>query len=354
MRRVGGAETRRNILVDGNNLIHRAYFAYVESRVREGLAPLCTSGRAPKGGYPTGVIYGSLAMLSSWLYDINNPTRICVFFDGVPKRRLDLDPNYKGDRDFAERGLNLSDPSGTGIRHPRKLLDGYEADCEIDVLAHVFSLLGCDVFHHPEEEADDLVASFVKAHPDELHVVISDDKDFFQLLVNPRVVVFRPGSKDDRFFDAEKATNHWAKFQKGSHPPVPVSQVRMFKSLCGDSSDSIIGIERLRKKVALPLCHLSSVDEVYASGFPGWSKSEKEKALFLRERIRINYELVGFHEDIPLDPCLRKVAADFATAKLVLRDDLDITAVDLRPFRLGAAEPPAPVLPDIEPWLADI
>ena len=354
MRRVGGPETNRNVLVDGNNLIHRAYFAYCQSRIREGLRPLCTPGKPPRGGYPTGVIYGSLVMLSSWLYDINAITKISVFFDGVPRRRLALDPGYKGDRDFAERGLKLSDPSGTGVRFERDLLDGFHAECEIDVLAHLMSLLGCDVYHHPDEEADDLVASFVSSKPDEMHVVVSDDKDFFQLLTNPRVVVFRPGNKEDRFFDAEKAEAHWAKFQKGSHPPVPVSQVRMFKSLCGDSSDSIIGIERLRKKVALPLCHLSSVDEVYASGFPNWSKSEKEKALFLRERIRINYELVGLHDDIPLEPCRKNVSSDFSKAKEILREDLDISSVDLRPFQMGAPEPVQPAQIPLDSWLSDI
>ncbi len=224
MRKIGGLETRRNILVDGNNLIHRAYFAWVESRAREGLPPLV----APKSKYPTGILEGSFSMLSSWLCSMNEPTRVSVFFDGVPKRRLELDPSYKGDRDFADRGLKLSDPSKTGVRHPICLRDGFEAGCEIDVLAHLFSLLDCDVYHDPDEEADDLIASFIKIRPDEMHVIVSDDKDFFQLLVNPRVVIYRPGSKDERFFDAEKATNHWKKFGGGSHLAVPVSQVRMF------------------------------------------------------------------------------------------------------------------------------
>lgn len=354
MRRVGGSEVRRNVLVDGNNLVHRAYFAYVEARSRDGLPPLKTSGQPPRGGYPTGVIYGSLSMLGSWLYDIGPASTLSVFFDGVPKRRLAIDPNYKGDRDFAERGLRMSDPSGTGVRFPRDLRDGYHADCEVDVLAHVLSLLGADVYHHPDEEADDLVASFARSRPDEVNIVVSDDKDFFQLLTNPRVVVFRPGSKEDRFYDAERAEAHWARLNQGSHPPVPVTHVRMFKSLCGDSSDSIIGIERLRKKVALPLCHLSSVDDVYASGFPGWSKAEREKALFLRERIRVNYELVGFHDQIPLEPCLRKVGRDLPMAKEILREDLDIVSLDLHPFRLGSEEPETPVQIPLDPWLQGI
>lgn len=347
MRTVGGVETRRNVLVDGNNLIHRAYFAYCESRVREGLDPL-TSNQ----GYPTGVIYGSLSMLTGWLYEIENPSGISVFFDGVPKRRIEIDPNYKKDRDFTERGLKMSDPSKSG-RKPKKLVDGYEAECEIDILAHILGLAGCQVYHDAEEEADDLIASFVKSHADEVNIIVSDDKDFFQLLTNPRVIIYRPGGKDGRFYDAEKAEQHWARLNKGKHPAVPVGSVRMFKSLCGDSSDGIVGIERLRKKVAVPLCYLASVDQLYASGFPDWSQSEKEKALFLRNRIRINYELVGFHDDVELEKSRRKVDKDLPMAKLILTDDLNINGIDLFPFRIGedSAKPEfRNVVPD---WLAD-
>jgi len=353
MRRIGGEETKRNVLVDGNNLIHKSFYAYVQSRVRDGLPPLCTKGPPPRGGYPTGLIYGSLSMLASWLCDISDPTHISVFFDGIPKRRLTIDPGYKGDRDFTERGVGFSDPSKTGARFTRKLLNGFEASCEVDVLSHIMGLLGCNVYHHPDEEADDLIASFIKSHPNETHIIISDDKDFFQLLTNPHVVIYRPGSKDDRFYDAERATAHWAKFQNGKHPPVPVTSVRMFKSLCGDSSDSIIGIDRLRKKVAVPLCNLSSVDELYSTGFPGWSKSEKEKALFLRERIRKNYELVGFFDDIKLESCKISYEKDFTTAKQILRDDLEIYALNYEPFRLG--EVPEDIhQPKLESWLSDI
>lgn len=353
MRKIGGPETKRNILVDGNNLIHRAYFAFVDSRVREGKEPYTTLS-----GYPTGMVYGSLSMLSSWLYDMGDITNISVFFDGVPKRRLAIDPDYKGDRDFAERGLKLSNPSRGTDRKPKRLSDGFEANCEVDILAHLFSLIGCDVYHHPEEEADDLVASFVQKNPQENNIIVSDDKDFFQLLVNPRVTLYRPGSKDGKFFDAERAKNHWTKFGGGSHPAVDPAHVRMFKSLCGDSSDSIFGIDRLRKKVAVPLCHLPTVDDIYASGFPGWSKAEKEKALFLRNRIKINYELVGFHDYLDLESCRRQTVEDYVLAKRIISDDLNIRHLDLQSFRFR--DPPPGLDPKREEgltlpsWLLDI
>lgn len=341
MRFVGGAETRRNVLVDGNNLIHRAYYAFVESRLKEGKPLLCSPG-----GFPTGVIYGFLSMLSSWLYDIPSFTSVSVFFDGVPSRRLSVDPEYKAGRDSHELKMGVSDAQVFRLR------DGREVRGEIELLAVVLQLLGCDVYHHPREEADDLIASFVRSRPGEVHVIVSADRDFFQLLTDPRVVCYLPGIDGDRFFDAERSGQHWARLNKGKHPAVPPSHVRMFKALCGDASDAIHGVERLRKRVAVPLCHHVSVDDLYATGFPGFSDVEKEKAVAARDRIRTNYELVGLYETVDLSECRRPGVADAAAAKDLCREDLGIGSLDFSPFKTGPT-PSVPAIP-VASWLLDI
>ena len=40
----------------------------------------------------------------------------------------------------------------------------------------------CTVLQHPELEADDLIAGFIQAHPNDHHTIISSDTDFYQLL----------------------------------------------------------------------------------------------------------------------------------------------------------------------------
>jgi 5'-3' exonuclease len=40
----------------------------------------------------------------------------------------------------------------------------------------------CTVLQHPQLEADDLIAGFIQAHPTADHVIISTDRDFYQLL----------------------------------------------------------------------------------------------------------------------------------------------------------------------------
>ncbi len=40
----------------------------------------------------------------------------------------------------------------------------------------------CTVLQHPELEADDLIAGFIRNHPDDNHIIISTDSDFHQLI----------------------------------------------------------------------------------------------------------------------------------------------------------------------------
>ena len=305
----------RNVLIDGNNLLHRAHAVFVKDRTGP---DVMTSS----GGYPTGLIYGVLSMLADWVPSISRPTRMVFFLDGVPKRRLAMDPGYK----FKEE----SDMPGKSDT-PLRLSDGYEARNELDVIVHVMKLLGADFCYHPDEEADDLIASYVRSRFDDMCVIISSDKDFYQILAwSDRVVIYRPGLKTNRFFDAERAEEDMLTRFKVRVPP---SNIRMFKALTGDSSDGIVGIPRLRKRVAAPLCRFESVDELYGSDFPGFSKAEREKAAALKERIRLNFELIGLNDRLDLGPILQDSEPDFKAASRILKEDLGITTVYPHVFR---------------------
>lgn len=325
----------RNVLVDGNNLIHRSHAVFVKSKSPEELM-------SSPSGYPTGFIYGIFSMLSDWVSEISNPTRMVFFLDGRPARKLALDPDYKRKDDAEARPGSVA--------APLRLSDGFEAATEMDVVTHLLSLLGVDVYHHPDEEADDLIASYVQQHSESMNVVISSDTDFYQMLAwSDRIILFRPGTGPDRFYDAEKAEEHLLKKFKVRVPP---ENVRMFKALTGDSSDGIVGIPRVRKKVIAPLCRHSSVEDLYASGLPGLSKAEREKAEALKERIRVNYELIGLNGSIDLSTALVKASPDFEAASRILRDDLGMTTVFPHSFQLGQgprvriSAPTTDLLPD--------
>ena len=109
----------------------------------------------------------------------------------------------------------------------------------------------------------------------------------------------------------------------------------MFKALTGDSSDKIVGVPRLRKRAAAPLCRHKTVEDLMATGLPGFSKEEKRKTEELRDRIALNLRLVALRKDIDLLSCLHPSSPDVLMAGRVLREDLGISHFSPSSFSFG-------------------
>lgn len=97
------------------------------------------------------------------------------------------------------------------------------------------------VLHHPQLEADDLIAGFVQAHPNENHVIISSDGDFAQLIA-PNVKQYNGITETtithEGYFDAK---NKRIKDKKtGEEKPAPNPEWLLFeKCMRGDTSDNV-------------------------------------------------------------------------------------------------------------------
>jgi 5'-3' exonuclease len=99
----------------------------------------------------------------------------------------------------------------------------------------------CTVLHHQQLEADDLIAGFIQAHPDDNHVIISTDGDFAQLIA-PNVKqyngVMQITTTHEGYFDEkgkpvkDKKTNE----PKGAPDP---AWLLFEKCMRGDTSDNI-------------------------------------------------------------------------------------------------------------------
>lgn len=303
--RAGRTSTVKNILVDGNNLLHRIHYVFVQNRMDDPL----TNNR----GYPTGLIYGVLETLATWVRRIPGRGPINFFWDGAPRQRVALDPGYKADRKKSSIYSEL----------PIKLSDGFEALTELDVITHVLGLLGVSVYHHPYFEADDLIAAFTKEFPGP-HVILSSDKDFFQL-VKDDVIVHRPeGGGDYKFYDPDAVLDKLGVFP---------NEVRLFKSLTGDISDCIPGVPRLRKKIAARLCRHKELAPLFASDLNECSKREAILIREMKDRIELNFDLVGFYDIDPLSNHLVSPDKDIDVAESILADDLGIYRLDLESFQ---------------------
>ena len=99
----------------------------------------------------------------------------------------------------------------------------------------------CTVMRHPQLEADDLIAGWVQAHPDDNHIIISTDGDFAQLIA-PNVRQYNGVSNTtithEGYFD-DKGKPVVDKKTKEARP-APDPEFMLFeKCMRGDTSDNV-------------------------------------------------------------------------------------------------------------------
>jgi len=99
----------------------------------------------------------------------------------------------------------------------------------------------CTVMRHPQLEADDLIAGWVQAHPDDNHVIISTDGDFAQLIA-PNVRQYNGVSNTtithEGYFDDKGAPVIDKKTKEAK--PAPDPEFMLFeKCMRGDTSDNV-------------------------------------------------------------------------------------------------------------------
>ena len=207
------------VLIDGNSLINRAFYAM----------PLLST----KDGIFTNAVYGFMNMFFKMTADIN-PTYVAVAFDlKEPTFRHKLYSEYKGTRK----------PMPEELRP------------QIVLLKDLLRFMGVTVIEKPGSEADDIIGTIAK-HTKIQTVIFTGDKDSFQLVDNETEVHFtKRGITDTDIYNADNFT------EKTGITPL---QIIDLKALMGDSSDNIPGIPGVGEKTALTLLQTyGSVENLY-------------------------------------------------------------------------------------------
>lgn len=99
----------------------------------------------------------------------------------------------------------------------------------------------CTVIRHARLEADDLIAGWVQSHPDDQHVIISSDSDFYQLLA-PNVMQYNGVADELHTLDGILDKKGKLVIDKKTKEPkqIPDPQWLLFeKCMRGDASDNI-------------------------------------------------------------------------------------------------------------------
>ena len=199
----------RIVIIDGNSLINRAYYAMQR--------PMMT-----KGGLYTHGVYGFLNMLTKIFKDYE-PEYIAVTFDRKAPtfRHLEYDA-YKAGRKKMPPELAMQLPLLKEVLSAMKIkmleIDGFEADDIIGTVAQCAEREGLEPY------------------------IITGDKDELQLASDiTKVIITRKGISDFEIYDRQ------AMIEKYGFTP---QQFIDFKGLMGDQSDNIPGIPGVGEKTA--------------------------------------------------------------------------------------------------------
>lgn len=204
--------SNRFVVIDGNSLINRAYFAIQR--------PMIT-----KEGLYTQGVYGFLNMMQKIITD-HAPGYMVVAFDKKgPTFRHKEFVDYKAGR----KGM----PPELAMQMP--------------LLKEVLTAMKISILEMDGYEADDIIGTLVKRGESQglEPLVVTGDKDALQLASDlTRVLITKKGISEFDMYDRETFTATY-----GFSP----EQFVDFKALMGDPSDNIPGIPGVGEKTALTL-----------------------------------------------------------------------------------------------------
>ena len=249
------------ILIDGNNLLYRSYFA------------TAYNGNLMKNskGFPTNALYGYINMINKIITE-EKPNYILVAFDKGKTFRHDKYDVYKGKRDETPIDLKLQFP----------------------IAKELTTSLGIKYFEIDNYEADDIIGTMAKLIDNSSNyegLIISSDKDLLQL-ISDKVHVKLLKTHDYIMMDKQELFNIY-----GIEPLKIVD----LKALMGDSSDNIPGVKGIGEKTALNLLHTyNSLDNIYENIDKITGKT-KEKLQNDKDNAYLSYEIATIFREVPLD-----------------------------------------------------
>ena len=252
---------KKIILVDGNNLLFRSFYATAYQGV------IMKNSK----GFPTNALYGFINMMNKIIKE-EQPSYIMVAFDKGKTFRHDKYEDYKAGRAAMPDELKMQFPEAKkvldtmGIKHFE--IDNYEADDIIGTLAKMV------------DEEDEFIAT-----------IVSSDKDLLQL-ISDEVVVKLLKQNDHIMMTKDEFRNTYQ-----------VDPIRMIdlKALMGDSSDNIPGVKGIGEKTAISLISkYGSLDGVYEN-IDDISGKTKEKLENDKESAYRSFDLATIYREVPID-----------------------------------------------------
>jgi 5'-3' exonuclease len=255
------------LLIDGHYYVYRSFFAI----------PNLSNSH----GEPTNAIFGFTKTLRLMLKHLQPELGAVVWDEGVPQRRVELQPAYK------ETRKEMPTPMVPQLEFIQETLT---------------PILGFKSISLPDTEADDLMGCYAiaacKRRAMEV-VLATNDKDLYQL-VGPCVKVYTTAKADlaspkDAFalLSEDQVTAKW------NVPPKLIGDVL---ALTGDSVDNIPGVGLGRKTAAALIREHGSLEGLLANIDRVKNQRTREKLANARDQILQNRKMVDLdcHLELPV------------------------------------------------------
>ena len=264
---------KKFIIIDGNSLMNRAFYAL----------PLLTN---TKGKY-TNAMYGFINIIVKLLQE-NSPEYMAVAFDlKAPTFRHKLYKEYKGTRKPM----------------PTELVG------QMNDIKQVLNVMGIKIIEKSGYEADDIIGTMSRKFDEDV-IIVSGDKDLFQL-IKDNVVVWhtKKGISDIIKVDEKELIDLMG---------VKPYQIVELKSLMGDSSDNIPGVSGIGPKTATDLLNkYENLDNIYEH-LDEIKASVKDKLLKDKETAYLSKQLATIDVNSPIECNIEECKVKFPFGEEVL------------------------------------
>lgn len=268
---------KKVILIDGNNLLFRSYYATAYR------GPILRNSK----GFPTNGLYGFINMLNKIISE-ENPSYMMIAFDKGKTFRHEKYEGYKDGRRETPDELKMQFP----------------------VAKKIAKAMGIPCFEIDNYEADDIIGTFAKEvdeNEDFISTIISSDKDLLQLI-----------SKDNEVKLLK--TNDYIRMDEKTFVETygftPDKMIDL-KGLMGDASDNIPGVKGIGEKTAIKLLQDYGTIENLYDHIEEIKGKTKEKLVEGKESAFFSKEIATIYKDVPIDKDLNKIKYNGATSRLI-------------------------------------
>lgn len=255
------------LLIDMASLVFRALFSTPDSVT------------APDGR-PMNAAHGFLGMLARLVADLD-PDHLCCADDADwrPQWRVDLLPAYKSER---------AEPGSAQEQAEERLAP------QLPILGQLLERCGIPVVGHPGAEAEDVIGTLA-ARASQPVAIVSGDRDLFQLVQDPNIVVLYPrrGVTEMDTVDESYIQRRYG---------IPGRAYRDFATLRGDPSDGLPGVRGIGEKTASALLRkYGSLDAIIAAAQEGAPNSGLAKVRRDLDYVKKAVQVTTIRTDLPIE-----------------------------------------------------